>query len=164
MTFDMIKGPILVIMRKKIKFVLSDNLILKICAFIFVVGFHFDLSANYKWTDSTKTVQSDKRIEFHVEELPTFRAGDLNLFINYVRKEIKYPISIWWTKHNRQIIVKFIVTKKGKVDSLVFIKNSGFDELDKEILRVISKTKDWSPAMYDGLRYDKEMEMTFKVR
>lgn len=73
--------------------------------------------------------------------MPEFR-GDIG---HYLSSNIRYPKTARENNIHGQVIVKFIVTSKGKIDSVV-IHQSAHPLLDKEAVRVVKKMPRWRPG------------------
>ena len=130
--------------------------------FWFLLGFSTDLSAKYFQVD---TVQKNQRtLKFRVDEPPIFQAGTIDNFVKYIRKKINYPFGTFFKKHNKIVVVQFIVDKKGHVKNVVLIQSSGYDNLDKEIVKAFIKSDVWIPAKDDGVTVDKQLELKLKIR
>jgi protein TonB len=59
------------------------------------------------------------------------------------------------------VIAQFVVTAEGKVEDVAVIK--GIEKtLDKEVVKAISKSPDWTPAEQDGEK--KAVRLTVPVQ
>lgn len=119
---------------------------------VFLLLFTTDaIALGYK-TESTVSVQQDtiSRV-FNINEVsvkPKFgRSKDS--FEYWVYSNIKYPEISAKNGVTGIVIVKFVVSEKGKVEDAMVVKGVNY-ELDNEALRVISKSPDWKPGLLNG--------------
>lgn len=80
-----------------------------------------------------------------VEEMPEFRGGDLNLFRQYVRKNIQYPREAIEKHIYGRVYVQFTINKTGTLTDARLIKGV-HPLLDREVLRVINSSPLWEPG------------------
>lgn len=80
--------------------------------------------------------------------MPGFPGGQDGLN-RYLIKHTKYPRAARKKKLERKVMVSFIITNSGKVDS-VFVINAINDELDIAAVKVIAEMPDWRPGMMNG--------------
>ena len=80
-----------------------------------------------------------------VEQMPTFQGGNIDSFSKWVHGKIKYPKKAAANGISGRVLVGFTVTRSGKVASVKVLK--GIDpDLDKEAVRVVSKSPKWAPG------------------
>jgi TonB family protein len=83
-----------------------------------------------------------------VEEMPYFPGGDTAL-INFIYRNLKYPMSAKEKKIQGRVITRFCVTYRGDIDQATVLK--GVDPaLDIEALRVIKMLPKWQPGRQGG--------------
>jgi hypothetical protein len=99
---------------------------------------------------------------FQLGEPPMFKGGSLDVFEKYVLKHLKYPFLSFLTKHEKNIRVKFVITKDGNVNSVELIKKSGIKEIDSGIIWVIENSI-WMPYLFNGEARNKTIEMALKI-
>lgn len=80
-----------------------------------------------------------------VDEQAAFN-GNLNQWLS---ENIRYPDEALKDSITGRVIIKFVVTTKGKVEEPKIVKSAG-KLLDEETIRVISMMPDWEPAKLDG--------------
>lgn len=113
-----------------------------------------------------------------VEEMPTFNGGEADEFRMYIARNLKYPQEAISQGVTGKIIIKFIVTKEGKVeipDQETMAKIEGkpmgevvvaayrkinedaedpdekyIEMLKEEVKRVVSSSPDWTPGKQRG--------------
>ncbi|MBN2524181.1 MAG: energy transducer TonB [Bacteroidales bacterium] len=90
-----------------------------------------------------------------VEEMPEFRGGDLDLFRQYVRKNIQYPQEAIEKHISGRVYVQFTVNKTGILTDARLIKGV-HPLLDREVLRVIISSPLWEP----GKQRDKPVDVS----
>lgn len=83
-----------------------------------------------------------------VEEMPEFPGGESAL-MKYLIKNIKYPPEAREQNIQGKVVVKFIVTRVGKIDS-VYVLKPIHASLDEEAIRVIKSMPDWKPGKQNG--------------
>lgn len=86
---------------------------------------------------------------FAFDDEPEFNGGDEDDFIEYVEKNIKYPISAQEAGKEGIVKVAFTVNKEGKICNVKVI-NSVSKDLDDEAVRVISNAPAWKPGTING--------------
>jgi TonB family protein len=106
-----------------------------------------------KYCDTTKieainTDASEQTFEI-VEELPLFEGGDMNKFRSYIQSNLFYPPHCSEHGISGRIFVKFVVDKCGNVVDAEIER--GVDKsLDKEALRVVASSPQWTPGYQKG--------------
>jgi protein TonB len=84
-----------------------------------------------------------------VEEMPTFRGGDINKFREYINEHLKYPEAAAESGVQGRVILSFVVEPTGKVSNVKVLR--GVDpHLDKEAVRVIESSPEWNPGKQRG--------------
>ncbi len=87
-----------------------------------------------------------------VEEMPEF-SGGVEALRWYLARSVKYPVAAAEKWIQGQVLVKFVVTKTGKVANASIAK--GVDpSLDKEAVRVVQSMPDWKPGKQRGVNVD----------
>jgi len=84
----------------------------------------------------------------NADKMPVFPGGETQI-LNYVTKNLKYPVVEQETGVQGKVEVRFVVDTNGKVKNPKVIRsiNPG---LDKEALRVVNTLPDFIPAEKDG--------------
>jgi hypothetical protein len=104
--------------------------------------------------DSQVTICQDSmqmKIERPIENAdksPTFPGGEDSLLV-FIRKNLDYSNVNPEAHIEGRIIVKFVVTKVGKIEDVKLI-GSLDPSYDKEVLRIVSLMPDFIPGMKDG--------------
>ena len=83
-----------------------------------------------------------------VEQMPKYPGG-LNAMMQYLARNIKYPVEAQKNKAEGRVIVQMIINKDGEVTNTKVI-NSISPELDAEAIRVVSNMPKWEPGMQRG--------------
>lgn len=95
-----------------------------------------------------------------VEDMPSFKGGDLNEFRNWVAKSLKYPEIAAENGIQGKVFVQFAVNAKGEVTDVIVVR--GVDQaLDQEAVRVIKSSPKWSPGKQRGRPV--KVQFTFPV-
>ena len=89
-------------------------------------------------------------ISFHLADVrPTFQGGDENNFSKWVNSNLTYPAEAEEKGVQGRVTLSFTVTSTGKVCDVKVLR--GVDPLlDKEAVRVVEMSPDWTPGMVDG--------------
>lgn len=96
------------------------------------------------------TSQKEDDVFLIAEVMPTFNGKDAALgFREYIGKNLIYPVSAIKKKIEGVVLTRFIIEKDGSVSSVKVTKGVS-PELDNESIRVISKSKGWTPAYENG--------------
>ena len=80
---------------------------------------------------------------------PGFNGGDANEFSKWVAQNLQYPESCKEAGISGRVTMEFTISETGKVTDAKVLRGV-HDELDKEALRVISMSPDWTPGVKDG--------------
>jgi len=84
-----------------------------------------------------------------VETKPSFNGGDANEFSKWVNENLNYPENCRKEGISGRVVLSFTVTETGKVTDAKVLRGV-HEDLDKEALRVVSSSPDWTPGMKDG--------------
>ena len=99
-----------------------------------------------------------------VENMPSFPGGDKAL-MQYVGKNMKYPVIAQENGIQGRVIVSFVIERDGKVADAVVVR--GVDpSLDKEALRVVNSMPAWTPGKQRGkpVRVKYTLPVTFRLQ
>lgn len=83
-----------------------------------------------------------------VEVMPQYPGGMPEL-MQYLAKNIKYPIQAQKKGIEGRVTVRFIVEKDGSISNVTVVRHI-HPLLDKEAMRVIKAMPKWSPGMLNG--------------
>ena len=104
-----------------------------------------------------------KKVYDVVEKMPSFPGGSKAL-MEYLDKNIKYPVSAQKNLLEGRVILQFIVDKKGRLSD-VKVARSVEPSLDAEAVRVVKAMPRWNPGMQNGkavkVRYT--LPVTFRL-
>lgn len=96
--------------------------------------------------------KNKKDVYVAVEEMAEFPGGQ-NELMKFLAMNIRYPESAMKNDIQGRVIVKFIITKTGKVEDPVVVK--GVDPaLDAEAIRVVKEMPNWTPGKVNGKPVD----------
>jgi len=84
-----------------------------------------------------------------VEEMPGFPGGDQKL-MEYLQKNIKYPMIAKENGIQGRIYVTFVVDKDGKIKDSKILRGGLGGGLEEEALRVVRSMPDWKPGKQNG--------------
>ena len=105
-----------------------------------------------------------KKVYDVVEQMPSFPGG-MKAMMDYLAKNIKYPVSAQKNLLEGRVILQFIVDKKGRLSDIKVVK-SVEPSLDAEAVRVVKSMPRWNPGMQQGkavkVRYT--LPVTFRLQ
>lgn len=93
-----------------------------------------------------------------VEEMPVFPGGQTGL-MEFIAKNLRYPVKAQKEGIQGRVIARFIVEKDGSVSNLAIARRSASSELDAEAIRVLSTMPKWTPGKQRG----KEVRVKYTV-
>lgn len=101
---------------------------------------------------------------FFVEQMPTFRGGDINKFRLWVQQHTFYPQEAVNKKIRGRVHLTFVVEKDGSISNVTVIES--LDPLvDNEAIKAIESSPKWSPGIQRGqpvrVRYSIALNFTF---
>ena len=95
-------------------------------------------------------IEIDDKIFEKVEREAQFPGG-IQAWTQYLQDNLNpdVPVKRKAPAGTYQVIVKFIVSKTGKIKGITSETTHGYG-MEKEVIRIIKKGPDWVPAMQDG--------------
>jgi protein TonB len=84
-----------------------------------------------------------------VEQMPSFPGGELALR-KYIAEHTRYPALMAENNVQGKVIVRFVVTSKGKVDKVEVLQSTVDKVGDDEALRVVKSLPDFIPGRHNG--------------
>lgn len=101
---------------------------------------------------------NEEEIFVIVEEMPTFRGGDINKFRDYINENLKYPLAAAESGVQGRVILSFVIEPTGKISNVKVLR--GVDPLlDKEAVRVVESSPEWNPGRQRG----KPVRVSFNI-
>ena len=99
-----------------------------------------------------------------VEEMPQFPGGQAAL-LEYLAKNIKYPVVAEENGVQGRVIVTFVVERDGSITDVRVVKSVD-PSLDKEAARVVSSMPRWKPGKQRGkaVRVKYTLPVTFRLQ
>jgi len=98
--------------------------------------------------EKTETPQQEEVVFVVVEEMPQFPGG-MQAAMEFLGKNIKYPVEAQKAKIEGRVIVRFVVGKDGGVSNVEVMRGVS-PELDAEAVRVVSSMPKWVPGKQRG--------------
>jgi len=93
-------------------------------------------------------VSGEDKVYTKIEKMPQYPGGEKEL-LSYIARNLRYPVEAQKKGIQGKLIVRFIVTKSGKVENAEVVR--GLDPiLDQEGLRVVNTLADWIPGEQNG--------------
>ena len=80
-----------------------------------------------------------------LDQKPGFNGGDANEFSEWIGQNLKYPEKCRQSKVEGRVTLQFTVTETGKVTDVKVLRSVN-EDLDKEAVRVVSQSPDWTPG------------------
>lgn len=119
-----------------------------------------DKPADKKATaESTKSGYSGDAVFVVVENMPTFRGGDVNKFREWVQRNVEYPEIAAENGIQGKVFIMFVVEPDGSVSTAEIMR--GVDpSLDNEAIRVVESSPTWSPGKQNGKNVRVRFSMT----
>lgn len=101
---------------------------------------------------------------FFVEQMPTFKGGDINKFRLWVQQRTNYPQKAIDKKIRGQVLLTFIVEIDGTISNVTVVR--GVDPIiDTEAVKAIQSSPKWTPGFQRGqpvrVRYAIPLNFTF---
>lgn len=93
-----------------------------------------------------------------VERMPEFPGGQAALF-KFIYAEMQYPPMEMAQRHQGRCILQFVVEKDGRMTDVRVARGTGYEALDAEALRIVSKMPLWRP----GEQGDKPVRVMYTV-
>lgn len=84
-----------------------------------------------------------------IEEAPKFQGGDANSFSRWVNRNLIYPQGAKDDNAMGRVTITFTINETGKVTD-VRVLSGVHPDIDKEAIRVVSSSPDWTPGRRDG--------------
>lgn len=102
---------------------------------------------DFEMTDEVE--EEEEEIFVVVEDMPTFRGGDVNKFREWVQQRIKYPQIAAENGIQGKVFIMFVVEPDGSVSNVTILR--GVDPaLDNEAKRVVGSSPKWAPGKQRG--------------
>jgi protein TonB len=84
-----------------------------------------------------------------VDEMPTFRGGDINKFREWVQRKTKYPQVATINGIQGKVYITFVIETDGSVSNVKVAR--GVDPLiDNEALKSVMSSPKWTPGRHKG--------------
>lgn len=92
---------------------------------------------------------NDGKAKTVVEQMPQFEGGERGL-MNFIGRNIRYPIKAMEQNIQGKVIVRFVVSDTGEVTQVSVLRGIG-GGCDEEAMRVVSLMPPWTPGKQDGV-------------
>jgi TonB family protein len=96
-----------------------------------------------------EVLSTDEKVYDVIEQMPLFPGGEKAL-LNYIAKNLKYPVEAQKKGIQGRVILRFVVASSGKT-TRVEVMRSLSPVLDKEAVRVVESLPDWTPGKQNGV-------------
>jgi len=95
------------------------------------------------------TQEVEDKVYTVIEQMPQFPGGEGEL-LNYINKNIKYPVIAQENGVQGKVILRFVVSKTGTVDKVEVIRSLD-PACDKEAVRVVKTLPKFIPGKQNGI-------------
>lgn len=94
---------------------------------------------------------NDMRFVFTKVEHEANFPGGLKAWTAYTEQKLSSfnPAKKGAPKGMYQVVVRFIVSKKGKISDIQAETNNGYS-MEKEVIKILNESPDWEPAIQNG--------------
>ncbi len=99
--------------------------------------------------EDKKSGYAEDEIFVVVEDMPTFRGGDVNKFREWVQSNVSYPAIAAENGIQGKVFVMFVVEPDGSVSTAEIMRGAD-PSLDNEVLNVVESSPPWSPGKQRG--------------
>ena len=98
-----------------------------------------------------------------VEKMPEFPGG-VNVMMDYLRENLKYPESAKKNKQEGRVFIAFVVEKDGNISNVSVLRGV-CEALDNEAVRVVKAMPKWNPGTNGGkpVRVQYTLPVVFKL-
>ena len=98
---------------------------------------------------SNKDIEEEEVPFAGLDVKPSFRGGDANEFSKWVNSQLIYPKTAKKNGVQGRVTLQFTVEPDGRITNVSVLR--GVDSsLDREAVRVVSKSPRWTPGLLDG--------------
>ena len=122
------------------------------------------LKVNEKVVDEVPPAVEETKIFEVVEQMPSFPGGDAAL-MQFLSKNIKYPVVAEENGIQGRVIATFVVERDGSISDVKVVKSVD-PSLDKEAIRVLKSMPKWIPGKQNGsaVRVKYTVPVTFRLQ
>ena len=84
-----------------------------------------------------------------LDETATFNGDDPHAFSMWMKEQLSFSEIAGISEINGRVTASFTVDKRGEVVNPKIVKGLS-DDVDREVLRILSSSPEWAPAKYNG--------------
>ena len=100
--------------------------------------------------DAQTAQNAAEAVPFDVIEVkPTFNGGDAGEFVKWAYSQLNYPEKAKKDKAQGRVLVQFTIGTDGSVSNVELVKGVR-EDLNAEVLRVVSSSPKWEPGKQNG--------------
>jgi protein TonB len=108
-----------------------------------------DMVQAYTFVPRTEETEKEDDVFMIVEDMPTFRGGDVQKFSDWVRERTKYPPIAQENGIQGKVFIGFVIEPDGSVSNVTILR--GVDKsLDDEAIRVVKSSPKWAAGKQRG--------------
>jgi len=108
-----------------------------------------DIVQAYTFTAKAEEEEKEEDIFMIVEDMPTFKGGDVQKFSEWVKERVRYPIIAQENSIQGKVFIGFVVEPDGSVSNVQVIRSVD-KSLDEEAKRVVELSPKWAPGKQRG--------------
>ena len=90
----------------------------------------------------------DNAVQITIEQMPAFPGGEQEL-LNYIGRNVRYPVIDMENNVQGKVILRFVVTKTGAVDKVEILRSLS-QSSDNEAIRVVKSLPRFIPGKQNG--------------
>ena len=92
--------------------------------------------------------QTSNKLPQQPDRIPAYPGGEMKLF-QFIAENLDYPREALKDKIQGRVLLRFVVTETGIIDSIMVYKGIRQD-LDNAAIKLIKKMPDWIPGIKNG--------------
>ena len=108
-----------------------------------------DVVQAYTFTAKAEEEEKEDDIFQIVEDMPTFKGGDVQKFSNWVKERVKYPVIAQENSIQGKVFIGFVVEPDGSVSNVTILRSVD-KSLDEEAKRVVESSPKWAAGKQRG--------------
>lgn len=121
------------------------NNMLKVKRFVF--GATPDISINLERNPQNDS--TDDKPFVKVDAMPRYMGGDLGTFRNWVMSYVTYPQQMLNLRIEGRVLAAFVIGKDGYIEEIEIIESPN-EQFSKEVIKVLKRSKKWTPGFNAG--------------
>ena len=120
-------------------------------------------TGNTKEASAQDYVVEEEQQFVTVEQMPSFKGGDIMTFRNWAMSKVKYPMITQENGIQGRVLVSFVIEKDGTLGQIKVL-SSPDQMLSEEAIRVLEMSPKWKPGMSKNQPVRVQFTMPFDFR